>query len=341
MSRSTMSRSSSQATSAASGPRSRSSAGAGGAARDRRRRAAGASAIRLLTRSPSRDRGRRPAGRRAPTRCSRQARDDRDEVGDQGVGVGEAVEAGHAAIVARRPERPGRVRQSPGPLRAGHRQRPTRPACVSPLPLDGIGMAPRGHCRPGVRVEAWAIAPGGPPDPRHPAHRRCLRPPRTARQAARVRRRGPGAADGAHRGRGDRAIAGAWLRPRSPPAATGSSCGPGPARLPGRFAACPPGPRSRRSPRSVAVAGRSGAPGTPRRGHRGGGSPSINGRSVKSLYGVSYVYGATGLFKSAITPATLEAACGGRQPPDGRRSTTATLKAHPDRRHGREGRTAR
>ena len=32
---------------------------------------------------------------------------------------------------------------------------------------------------------------------------------------------------------------------------------------------------------------------------------SINGRSVKSLYGVSYVYGATGLFKTATTAATV------------------------------------
>ncbi len=51
---------------------------------------------------------------------------------------------------------------------------------------------------------------------------------------------------------------------------------------------------------------------------------SINGRSVKSLYGVSYVYGATSLFKSAITPATLEAACGGASLRTGPK-TTATL----------------
>jgi GH25 family lysozyme M1 (1,4-beta-N-acetylmuramidase) len=52
---------------------------------------------------------------------------------------------------------------------------------------------------------------------------------------------------------------------------------------------------------------------------------SINGRSVKSLYGVSYVYGATGLFKTAITSATLEAACGGVSLRTGPK-TTATLK---------------
>ena len=63
---------------------------------------------------------------------------------------------------------------------------------------------------------------------------------------------------------------------------------------------------------------------------------SINGRSVKSLYGVSYVYGATGLFKTAITPATLEAACGGRQPPDGPQDHRHA-QAHPGGRHGREG----
>jgi GH25 family lysozyme M1 (1,4-beta-N-acetylmuramidase) len=38
---------------------------------------------------------------------------------------------------------------------------------------------------------------------------------------------------------------------------------------------------------------------------------SINGRSVKSLYGVSYVYGAVGLFRAVITPSRLEAACTG------------------------------
>ncbi len=38
---------------------------------------------------------------------------------------------------------------------------------------------------------------------------------------------------------------------------------------------------------------------------------SINGRSVKSLYGVSYVYGAAALFKSVITPVALETACSG------------------------------
>ncbi len=52
---------------------------------------------------------------------------------------------------------------------------------------------------------------------------------------------------------------------------------------------------------------------------------SINGRSVKSLYGVSYVYGATGLFKTAITPATLEAACTGVSLRTGPK-TTATVK---------------
>jgi GH25 family lysozyme M1 (1,4-beta-N-acetylmuramidase) len=52
---------------------------------------------------------------------------------------------------------------------------------------------------------------------------------------------------------------------------------------------------------------------------------SINGKSVKALYGVSYVYGATALFKTVITPVTLEAACGGVSLRTGPK-TTATSK---------------
>ena len=52
---------------------------------------------------------------------------------------------------------------------------------------------------------------------------------------------------------------------------------------------------------------------------------SINGKSVKALYGVNYVYGATGLFKTVTKPVALAAACSGvalRAAP----KTTATLK---------------
>lgn len=38
---------------------------------------------------------------------------------------------------------------------------------------------------------------------------------------------------------------------------------------------------------------------------------SINGRSVKSLFGVSYVYGATALFRTVIVPTALQTACAG------------------------------
>lgn len=38
---------------------------------------------------------------------------------------------------------------------------------------------------------------------------------------------------------------------------------------------------------------------------------AVNGKSVKSLYGVSYLYGATGLFKSVVTTVALYASCGG------------------------------
>ena len=47
--------------------------------------------------------------------------------------------------------------------------------------------------------------------------------------------------------------------------------------------------------------------GTPSRPGRGIGSAAINGRSVSSLYGVNYLYGATSLFKT--TPYTRYAAC--------------------------------
>ena len=52
---------------------------------------------------------------------------------------------------------------------------------------------------------------------------------------------------------------------------------------------------------------------------------SINGKSVKSLYGVSYVYGATALFKSVIVPVGLVTACSGVSLRTGPK-TTATLK---------------
>jgi GH25 family lysozyme M1 (1,4-beta-N-acetylmuramidase) len=53
---------------------------------------------------------------------------------------------------------------------------------------------------------------------------------------------------------------------------------------------------------------------------------SIGGKSVKTLYGVSYLYGATSLFKIVLTPTTLYTACSNalvRTSP----STTATIKA--------------
>ena len=53
---------------------------------------------------------------------------------------------------------------------------------------------------------------------------------------------------------------------------------------------------------------------------------AIGGKSVKSLYGVSYLYGATSLFKTVIVPTTLYAACSStllRASP----STTASIKA--------------
>jgi GH25 family lysozyme M1 (1,4-beta-N-acetylmuramidase) len=52
---------------------------------------------------------------------------------------------------------------------------------------------------------------------------------------------------------------------------------------------------------------------------------SVNGRSVKALYGVSYLYGATALFRTVITPVTLEAACSGVKLRTGPK-TTATAK---------------
>jgi len=52
---------------------------------------------------------------------------------------------------------------------------------------------------------------------------------------------------------------------------------------------------------------------------------SINGRSVKSLYGVSYVYGATGLFRTVIRPTALQTACSGVALRTSAR-TTGTLK---------------
>ena len=52
---------------------------------------------------------------------------------------------------------------------------------------------------------------------------------------------------------------------------------------------------------------------------------SINGKSVKSLYGVSYLYAARGLFKTLITSVNLVTACGGVQLRTGPK-TTATLK---------------
>jgi GH25 family lysozyme M1 (1,4-beta-N-acetylmuramidase) len=51
---------------------------------------------------------------------------------------------------------------------------------------------------------------------------------------------------------------------------------------------------------------------------------SINGKSVKSLYGVSYLYGATALFKTVITPVTLEAACSGTKLRTGPKTTAAS-----------------
>ncbi len=53
---------------------------------------------------------------------------------------------------------------------------------------------------------------------------------------------------------------------------------------------------------------------------------SINGKSVRSLYGRNYVYAATGLFKTVLKPVSLATACSGvalRTAP----KTTATLKA--------------
>ena len=53
---------------------------------------------------------------------------------------------------------------------------------------------------------------------------------------------------------------------------------------------------------------------------------SINGVSVKARYGVTYLYAATGLFRTYVAPVKLEAACAGvklRTSP----STTATAKA--------------
>lgn len=54
---------------------------------------------------------------------------------------------------------------------------------------------------------------------------------------------------------------------------------------------------------------------------------AINGRSVKALFGVTYVYGASALFKAVIRPVTLEAACGGARLRTGP-ATTSTAKAN-------------
>lgn len=53
---------------------------------------------------------------------------------------------------------------------------------------------------------------------------------------------------------------------------------------------------------------------------------AISGRSVKTLYGVTYLYGASSLFKSVVVPVTLYTACANTQVRTSA-STTATVKA--------------
>ena len=267
-----------------------------------------------------------------------QARDNRDELGDQGTGVGGAVEAGHASIVAKSPGTPPAgfravARHDSGRV-AGGRPVPTRQGPEWPLDSPGLCVT--------ATIGRHRNGPTWPLQPRRPWWRLGPSPlevplifaiPRTVDASDRPARSGRLLAF---------AAAGLALLMVLTAAV---AIAPTPALGATALAARCDGVKLRTRPTTTArtlrslsagakvtaVAKVSGSRWSIRcAGASSSGSSwwritSINGRSVKSLYGVSYVYGATGLFKSAITPATLEAACGGVSLRTGPK-TSATLK---------------